>query len=55
MTNREWLNSLPNEEFANYMISTCKCCAYDKEDKCLLDIGLKCNIGLVKWLKQKHR
>lgn len=58
MTNREWLNSLTDEELAEIqhdhdMWIGCKCCAFDRGDyNCRLT---SCEQGTINWLKAKHK
>lgn len=63
MTNREWLQTLTDEEFAkwNYEIS-CGMCAYNPERGICESISYLTNFdqnhcidGITKWLKQEHK
>jgi hypothetical protein len=50
MTNREWLNSLSNEDFCTALEQIdCRLCAFygDCKDK-------QCRDGFVEWLKKEH-
>lgn len=57
MTNREWLNSLTEEDFANTLYEyddniECKCCvAYSIDTACFNH----CKEGFIAWLKQEHK
>lgn len=54
MTNREWLQTLNDEEFTQIMWYSCECCvAYGNREKCLNDMD--CRDGRLKWLKQEHK
>ncbi len=58
MTNREWLESLSDEELANFIfMEGCKCetCEYDgnKGNKCLEPCS--CIDGKTKWLGATHK
>lgn len=54
MTNREWLQTLTDEEFARMMWYSCECCAgHGDLKKCHKQPS--CRDGRLKWLKQKHK
>lgn len=54
MTNREWLNTLTDEEFAQKMWYSCECCAGESDlKKCRRQVS--CREGRLKWLKQEHK
>lgn len=53
MTNREWINSLSNEDFVMGIIAPCSMCANKGKD-CTRYIEMNCYEGLVKWLEQEH-
>jgi hypothetical protein len=50
MTNREWLNTLSNEDFA--YLTPCEICAYAGKG-CMEHDG-NCFEGCLKWLEQEH-
>lgn len=51
MTNREWLQTLTDEEFAR-IVRSCKCCIGQTDiEKCS---ELLCSDGCIEWLKQEH-
>ena len=55
MTNREWLESLSDEELANYIcyVNCEKYCAYyNNIDKCSHN---SCKAGITEWLQQEHK
>lgn len=53
MTNREWLNSLKNEDVV-YLISTrCNICANADKD-CTEHSEMNCYEGCEKWLEQEY-
>lgn len=53
MTNREWLQTLTDEEFARMMWYSCDCCVGQGDlKKCHKQPS--CRDGRLKWLKQKH-
>ena len=49
MTNREWLESLPDEEFVMNLCESCKTCNTD------CSYITTCNHGLLIWLKAEHK
>ena len=64
MTNREWLNTLTDEQFAYWHINIgCGTCAYTfKADSCpnyttitSVDAEKNCVDGVSKWLKQEYK
>lgn len=52
MTNREWLESLSDEELA-IVIGGCNCCVYDDTDDCADKVDTCCG-GRLKWLQAEH-
>jgi len=60
MTNREWLNSLSNEELAKWKIlNMCAVCVYaiNEGEICQnggRDIRKGCPLGISEWLNKKH-
>ena len=53
MTNREWLNSLSNENLAYQFVNSCDICAYAGKN-CMENSEMSCYEGCVKWLEQEH-
>lgn len=54
MTNREWLETLSDEEFTRVMWYSCECCAgYGSLKECFKQPS--CREGRLKWLKQEHK
>ena len=54
MTNREWLNTLSDEEFVEIMIYSCRSCVGDGSlEKCHRQPS--CKDGKLKWLHEKHK
>lgn len=60
MTNREWLESLSDEELAGYLYSLseqytniCEICS-NKYTKCSMEYG-KCSDGVSGWLQAEHK
>lgn len=54
MTNREWLESLSDEEFVEIMIYSCRSCVGDGSlEKCQRQPS--CKDGKLKWLQEKHK
>ena len=54
MTNREWLERLPDEELAELFLDSntmCNWCVH-REKACF--ITHKCKDGVCKWLQQEH-
>ena len=50
MTNREWLNSLSDENFCTALEQIdCRLCAFYGDCK-----GKQCRDGFVEWLKKEH-
>ena len=56
LTNREWLESLTDEEFAKFIrFANCSnSCAYGENNTHCYEKGA-CAQGRVKWLKQPHK
>lgn len=58
MTNREYLNSLSDEEFAHDVLSgyVCCYCVHDRR-QCKAHNGVlhDCDKGIEKWLKREHK
>lgn len=53
MTNREWLNTLTDEEFVRMMWCSCECCvAQGNMKECRKQAS--CNEGRLRWLKKEH-
>lgn len=56
MTNRECLNSLSDEEFAEYLDCTSSICnlciCANSQEKCY---DYNCKDGHLQWLKQEHK
>ncbi len=59
MTNREWLESLSDEELAHTLIKIynikygiCKMCSYCDQD--CDEISLSCMDGIEEWLQAEH-
>lgn len=57
MTNKQWLNTLPEEDFTNALYDydddiECKCCAAYSPDT---DCHHHCREGFIAWLKQDHK
>lgn len=50
MTNREWIESLSDEEFAKITWLSCKCCIYGSTE-----CELSCAIGRAEWLQAEHK
>ncbi len=58
MTNREWIESLPDEEYdkqvgLNY--TKCQWCAFWRDGKCRALAADTCMKGRVMWLKSEHK
>lgn len=56
LTNRQWLESLSDEDLAKFLHTCRKCgtCAFEhRPTNCYLEDA--CTIGRIKWLKQKHK
>ena len=54
MTNREWLQTLTDEEFARKMWYACECCVGQGDlKKCWRQKS--CREGRLKWLKKEHK
>ena len=64
MTNREWLQSLSNEDFSLFVgnSNSCDCCTYNHTEKCLYaknrnaskaDKENHCKLGIVEWLEKE--
>lgn len=53
MTNREWINSLSNEDLVMEIIAPCEICAYAGKG-CMEHDEWNCFEGRVKWLEQEH-
>lgn len=54
MTNREWLESLSDEELAETLYS-CTVCARKNTRFCCDNIEKTCSKGVQEWLKQEHK
>lgn len=52
MTNREWLNSLSNEELGKMVEEACKMCIGDDDDK--ICFKHTCAEGITEWLNKKR-
>lgn len=53
MTNREWLQTLTDEEFVQLMCYSCECCTGHTDlEKCN---KMLCRDGRIEWLKQEHK
>lgn len=53
MTNREWLETLTDEEFVRIMCYSCECCTGHTDlEKCN---KMLCRDGRIEWLKQEHK
>ena len=53
MTNREWLQTLTDEEFVQLMCYSCECCTGHTDlEKCNT---MLCRDGRIEWLKQEHK
>lgn len=53
MTNREWLQTLTDEEFVRIMCSSCESCTGHTDlEKCN---KMLCRDGRIEWLKQEHK
>lgn len=54
MTNREWLESLSDEEFVRIVCYSCKCCVGQSDfEECLKQSS--CYEGRAEWLKKEHK
>lgn len=53
MTNREWLNTLSNEDLVMKIIAPCGICA-NKGKNCTEHSEMNCYEGCMKWLEQEH-
>ena len=56
MTNREWLERLPDEELAEFLYGCengCNTCAYNHF--CMDEYFTTCHEGIVEWLQQEHK
>ena len=52
MTNRQWLESLSDEEFAEIMVYSCRSCAGDGSlEKC----HRQPSYGKLKWIQMEHK
>ena len=56
MTNRQWLESLTDEELAKALsVGICLLCGFFATSSCLDDeCNLRCSEGLVNWLQTEH-
>lgn len=54
MTNREWLERLPDSEMANIIAKSCATCVYE-DTYCGGSIERTCCKGTTKWLQQEHK
>lgn len=53
MTNREWVQTLTDEEFVRIMCSSCESCTgHTSIEKCT---SMLCRDGHIEWLKQEHK
>lgn len=57
MTNKQWLNTLSEEDLTNALYNyddniECKCCAVYSPDT---DCRCHCREGFIAWLKQEHK
>ena len=53
MTNREWLQTLTDEEFVKVMCGSCSnCVANGNIKECE---AISCRDGRIEWLKQEHK
>ena len=57
MTNREWLESLSDREFAEFMMSadTCSCCIIDIKDCECFEKDIHCVTAKILWLRAEHK
>ena len=61
MTNREWLESLSDEELAKFLIKrkVCTICAYHKLYRSVCNsktiLRLNCSKGVIEWLQTEHK
>nr|DAH66841.1 MAG TPA: hypothetical protein [Caudoviricetes sp.] len=59
MTNREWLQTLTDEEFAENMRCSCFHCIFyvNEEGKgvCTATMGAFCGEGISLWLQKEHK
>lgn len=53
MTNREWLQTLTDEEFVKVMYGSCRNCVANGNIKECESIS--CRDGRIEWLKQEHK
>lgn len=53
ITNREWLETLPDEEFVKVMYGSCRNCVANGNIKECESIS--CRDGRIKWLKQEYK
>ncbi len=55
MTNREWLQTLTDEEFVQIMCYSCDCCV-GHSSICQIKCGkTSCRNGRIEWLQQEHK
>lgn len=54
MTNREWLESLPDSEMAKIIAKSCATCVYE-DTYCGGTIERTCCNGTTEWLQQEHK
>lgn len=54
MTNREWLESLPDSEMAKIIAKGCATCVYE-DTYCGGSIERTCCKGTTEWLQQEHK
>lgn len=53
MTNRQWLETLTDEEFVKVMYGSCRyCVANGNIEECK---SISCRDGRIEWLKQEHK
>ena len=50
MTNREWLNTLDDEELLITIAAPCRICSRND-----LDCEMDCDEAILEWLKQEHK
>jgi Lar family restriction alleviation protein len=54
MNNREWLNTLTNEEFAEAIKYTCKLCVHGENNHYCRPISNTCASGIAAYLAAEH-
>lgn len=56
MTNREWLESLSDEDFADTISETCeKVCTYYNKHSLETCTRYNCMTGIAEWLRAEHK